>query len=263
MSAKAVLALAAAQVGIKESPAGSNNVIYNTHYYGQAVHDGLWGTKFPWCAVFVWDVFRMAGASALYYGGNKTASCPTLYRFYKQRGQVVPYAQARSGDIVFFTFSAKKNADHVGLVESVQNGVLTTIEGNTSVGNEGNGGMVMRRARKQNVVLAVVRPAYEMLGKEEEDMSEKDVRDLVSQEVTQAVQAISRNIVDAAQELRNELTAKVYDTVEACPAWSQKAVRWAVDSGYIQGDQAGRLNLDDNKVWALQVTYNVMRKREE
>lgn len=243
-----VLLVAAAQVGVKESPAGSNNVIFNTHYYGQAVHDGLWGTKFPWCAVFVWDIFRMAGLSQLYYGGGKTASCPTLYRFYKQRGQVVRFDQARPGDIVFFSFSAKGNADHVGLVESVKNGVLTTIEGNTSVGNEGNGGMVMRRTRGQNVVLAVVRPAYEEERKEEVDMTREEVKALVADQVAAAVKAAMDNT-----------KGRVYNTVDECPAWSRQAAQWAVDSGYIQGDENGRLGLDDGKVWALQVTYNVLK----
>lgn len=247
-SARDVLAVAGAQVGVKESPAGSNNVIYNTHYYGQSVHDGLWGTKFPWCAVFVWDVFRMAGLSTLYYGGNKTASCPTLYRFYKQRGQVVGLAQARPGDIVFFSFSAKQNADHVGLVESVKDGVLTTIEGNTAVGNEGNGGMVMRRSRNKSVVLAVVRPAYEAERKEETDMTSEEVKALVAQEVAQAVKVALGNVKGG-----------VYNTVGECPAWSGRAVQWAVDSGYIKGDEQGRLGLDDTKVWALQVTYNALK----
>lgn len=51
--AEKVLDLARQQLGVTESPAGSNNVKYNTAYYGQAVHDGLWNTTFAWCAVFV------------------------------------------------------------------------------------------------------------------------------------------------------------------------------------------------------------------
>lgn len=243
-----VLLVAAAQIGVKESPAGSNNVIYNTHYYGQEVHDGLWGTKFHWCAVFVWDVFRMAGLSGLYYGGQKTASCSTLYSFYRQRGQVVPFDQAKPGDIVLFSWSAKKRADHVGILESMKNGVLTTIEGNTAVGNEGNGGMVMRRTRQKSVVLAVVRPAYESVEKKEEvDMTKDEVKALVASEVATAVEAAL-----------NGAKGKVYNTVGDCPAWSVRAVQWAVDSGYIKGDERGRLGLDDTKVWALQVTYNVL-----
>ncbi len=44
---------------------------YNTAYYGREVSG-----KYPWCAVFVWWVFREAGAPELYYGGGETAYCP-------------------------------------------------------------------------------------------------------------------------------------------------------------------------------------------
>lgn len=235
-----VLTIATAQVGVKESPAGSNNVIYNTHYYGQAVHDGLWGTKFPWCAVFVWDVFRMAGLSALYYGGNKTASCPTLYRWAKQQGLIVPFEQAAAGDIALFSWSAKKNADHVGIVESVKNGVLTTIEGNTAVGNDGNGGMVMRRTRKKNVVLAVIRPTYKTIEKEEVDMSEKEVRDLIAKEVEKVTKS------------------KVYTSPEECPEWSRKAVRHLMQVKVLQGDGSGKLHLTDTDLVTVSMISKIL-----
>ena len=38
-----------------------------------------------WCAVFVWWVFREAGAPELYYGGGETAYCPTLMSFHKKQ----------------------------------------------------------------------------------------------------------------------------------------------------------------------------------
>ena len=38
----------------------------------------------PGCAVFVWWVFREAGAPELYYGGGETAYCPTLMSFHKE-----------------------------------------------------------------------------------------------------------------------------------------------------------------------------------
>ncbi len=44
-----VLAVAKSQLGTKEKPKNSNNVIYNTWYYGHAVH----GDAYPWCMTFV------------------------------------------------------------------------------------------------------------------------------------------------------------------------------------------------------------------
>ncbi len=55
-----------------------------------------------------------------------------------------------------------------------------------------------------------------------------------------------------------EPTPKVYNTVTECPQWAKPAVQWAVDSGYIQGDERGRLGLDGTKLWALQVMYNIV-----
>ncbi len=48
-TAARLLEIAQSQVGVKESPAGSNNVKYNTWYYGHAVS----GDAYPWCCVFV------------------------------------------------------------------------------------------------------------------------------------------------------------------------------------------------------------------
>lgn len=58
-TAAKLLSIAKAEVGVKESPANSNNVKYNTWYYGREVYDGLWGTSFPWCAAFVCWLFAV------------------------------------------------------------------------------------------------------------------------------------------------------------------------------------------------------------
>ena len=49
VTADMVVATALAEVGVKESPKNSNNVKYNTWFYGHAVK----GDAYPWCAVFV------------------------------------------------------------------------------------------------------------------------------------------------------------------------------------------------------------------
>ena len=68
-TASDILALARGDLGVKESPAGSNCVKYNTEYYGSKVS----GAQLNWCAVFIWWLFRRAGAAGLYYGGGRTA----------------------------------------------------------------------------------------------------------------------------------------------------------------------------------------------
>ena len=155
--AQQVLDVARAELGAKESPAGSNNVMYNTAYYGREVYDGLWDTEFPWCVVFLWWCFRQAGAAELFYGGSKTASCRQLLSYHKRQA-VTDY---QPGDIIFYNFHGKATAEHVGICESAGGSSIVTIEGNTGVGNDANGGAVMRRTRSLGQIVGAYRPAYE------------------------------------------------------------------------------------------------------
>lgn len=155
MTAKKIIAMAASQIGIKEQPANSNKVKYNTEYYGREVS----GSAYPWCCAFVWWVFKACGASQLFYGGQKTAYCPTVENYYKQQGKW--YQSGKPGDMVLFDFSGKGIAGHIGIVEKVNSdGSYTTIEGNTGSGNDANGGAVMRRTRYKSSIRGFARPDY-------------------------------------------------------------------------------------------------------
>lgn len=156
-TAQQLLDIARAELGTTESPAGSNNVKYNTAYYGREVYDGLWETEFPWCVVFLWWCFRQAGAAELFYGGSKTASCRQLLSYHKRQA-VTDY---QPGDIIFYNFHGKTTAEHVGICESAGGSSIVTIEGNTGVGNDANGGAVMRRTRSLGQIVGAYRPKYE------------------------------------------------------------------------------------------------------
>lgn len=150
MKASSVIELAVSQIGVHESPANSNNVKYNTWYYGREV----FGSNYPWCAVFISWLFR--GNQALCI---KTASCAEMLAWFEKKGQTV--REPRPGDIVFFKYSTNnRRTNHVGIVEKVEGKTIYTIEGNTSLTNNDNGGKVMRRKRTKNIV-AYARPAYE------------------------------------------------------------------------------------------------------
>lgn len=154
--AKQIMERAASYIGVTEKPFGSNNVIFNTHYYGGAVS----GSSYPWCCAFVWDIFRMCGLSRLFYDGQKTAYCPAVYSWARQKGLIVPKETARYGDIALFDWGWDGVADHIGFVEAYNGVTYTTIEGNTSEGNNSNGGQVMRRTRYAGQIQAVIRPKY-------------------------------------------------------------------------------------------------------
>lgn len=48
-----VMATVQKQIGIYEDKSGSNDVVYNTDFYGQEVS----GDDYPWCCTFVWCCF--------------------------------------------------------------------------------------------------------------------------------------------------------------------------------------------------------------
>ena len=150
--AKKIIEIAVGELGVKESPANSNRQKYGKEY-------GVNGTA--WCCQFVWWVFLHAGAAALFYGGKKTAYCPTLMQYYKGKGQLVK-KNFKPGDIIFFDFNGNGQPDHVGIVERVVGNNVYTIEGNTSAKNDTNGGQVMRRTRSGKVILCAARPNYDV-----------------------------------------------------------------------------------------------------
>jgi len=149
MTAQELIKIAKSQIGVKENPPGSNNVIYNTWYYGKPVS----GSAYPWCAVFVSWCFKDDRSLC-----PKTASCLNMLEWFERKGQIVK--DPKPGDIVFFHYSTNaRRTNHVGIVVGVDGKIIKTIEGNTSVSSNDNGGCVMARSRNKNIV-AYARPKY-------------------------------------------------------------------------------------------------------
>lgn len=150
MTAKQIIDRAKSQIGVCENPPNSNNVIYNTWYYGHPVS----GASYPWCAVFISWLFKAEQSLCI-----KTASCVQMLEWFEKRGQLVKTPQA--GDIVFFKYPTNnRRTNHVGLVVSYDGKTINTIEGNTSTTSQDNGGKVMQRNRYSNIV-AYARPKYQ------------------------------------------------------------------------------------------------------
>ena len=122
-----LLNVARAQVGVGENPDGSNNVKYNTWYYGRAVS----GDAYPWCAVFVSWVAKEAGVMGTAI--PKYASCRRGVAWFKEQGrwQGKTYTPA-PGDIIFYDWDLDGSSDHTGIVEYVDGSGIHTIEGNSS-----------------------------------------------------------------------------------------------------------------------------------
>lgn len=143
-----ILDLAKSQVGVSETPPGSNNVIYNTDYYGGAVQ----GASFPWCCVFIWWLFWKSGLSALFCGGQKTAYCPFVVNYARQNGQWVTTGY-KPGDLFLYDWDGDGVADHIGICMEWFGYYGTAIEGNA-------GEKVSRLTRYSEEVMGAYRPNY-------------------------------------------------------------------------------------------------------
>lgn len=150
MTAKEVLKKAHEEIGVTEYPPNSNNVRYNTAFYGHPVA----GSGYPWCCAFIWWLLSTSGIKV-----PKTASCMTLANYFKKENRFF-VKDPKPGDIVFFKFNTNNRwTNHVGIVTDVMDSYVYTIEGNTSINSDDNGGAVMKRKRSSNIV-GYGRPAY-------------------------------------------------------------------------------------------------------
>jgi len=136
------LAEALRHVGVRESPPGSNRTMFG-RWFGV---DGV-----PWCAIFVSYCYDVGSGVVLCRGWHGAgvgprgvAYVPTLSAWLRATGRAVD--EPRSGDIAIFDWDGGL-PDHVGLVVRPHAAHVETVEGNTAVGNDSDGGEVMRRTR--------------------------------------------------------------------------------------------------------------------
>lgn len=128
-----VLNIARSQLGVVETPAGSNVQIYG-HWYG-------WNGV-AWCAIFVSWVLAHAGVGDQY----RNASVAFSLNNARKQGRWTP--EFRSGYVACrINNGTDWGPGHTGIVEAVHSdGTITCIEGNTApLRNVDNGGVTRRR----------------------------------------------------------------------------------------------------------------------
>jgi hypothetical protein len=147
-SSKGAKALAEAlkHVGVKEAPAGSNRTPFGKWFGVDAV---------PWCAIYASYCCEIGAGVVLGKGLTAAAGgypkgiayVPTLEAWLRTTGQWIGRAAPQPGDIAIFNWDGGV-ADHVGIVKAyLGGGKFQTVEGNTGIGNDSNGGEVMIRER--------------------------------------------------------------------------------------------------------------------
>lgn len=143
-SASNLVQMARSQIGVSEI-GSSNNVIYNTWYYGRTVS----GTAYPWCAVFISWCANQAGISNNII--PRSAAVAEFERFYRARGRLYNSGAAVPSPGDLYSYS---NSSHIGIVESGNSATAWTgIEGNTS-------NSVQRRSVTSGGVRYIMKPQY-------------------------------------------------------------------------------------------------------
>lgn len=144
---KDILEVTYKEIGTEESPKNSNKSKYGK-WFG---FDGV-----AWCGMFCSWVYDQAGYPLGNIGFSKGfAGCQTAVTYFKKTGEIVMKPQP--GDLVFFDWNNDKRYDHVGIFikDNQDNKTFTSVEGNTAIGNDSNGGCVMERRRSYNVAIFV------------------------------------------------------------------------------------------------------------
>lgn len=143
-----IVEIAENEIGYTEEPPDSNRTKYGKWF-------GLNGL--PWCGIFVSWVYNQAGQPLGNIGFKKGfAGCQTAVAYFKKQGKVV--SEPTEGDIVFYDWNGDGRYDHTGIFVKrleIDSNYFIAIEGNTAVGNNSNGGSVMRRTRRNRNVLFV------------------------------------------------------------------------------------------------------------
>ena len=116
--------IAKSQIGTRET--GTNNVKYNTWYYGRPVNGRAGTSEYAWCVTFeCWCANQVGILGSLVPKCNNVGTLRDWYKargLYHLRGAYTP----KNGDLIIF-----KNASHTGIVEKILNSRVWTIEGNS------------------------------------------------------------------------------------------------------------------------------------
>lgn len=141
------LARAKKYVGVKENPPGSNHGPLIDQWC--VTTNGIRG-GYPWCLAFVHAMYASQGVKLGGFG-----LVQAFDNWAGKNGYLVK--RPFKGDIICYDWNRDNWDDHVGIVDRVLAlrwtpsgrfvGWVRTVEGNTSVGNDSNGGCVMIRYR--------------------------------------------------------------------------------------------------------------------
>lgn len=256
-TAKKLIAIAAAEIGYHEKasnanlddkPANSGSANWTKYARDLAAAGYYNGSKngYAWCDVFVdWCFYRLAGMDAAKaqaiecQTGPLGAACIFSRQYYQQQGRLFPIPEP--GDQVFFQQGGE--ITHTGIVETVNGGTITTIEGNS-------GDQVARRsyALSNAYIKDFGRPKFDA-----DDGSDTPAPTPTTG--TKTVDELAREVLDGlwgnGDDRKDRLTAAGHDYNTV-----QNAVNQLVDPRD-ERDIATRLAVLERRVEALEKTVGI------
>lgn len=150
-----VVSVALGELGYKEEPNKSTK-------YGKWYADGKFD-RLAWCAMFVSWVYENAGTPLpAINDSDGFRYCPSMLNWARTNKRITH--DPKPGDIVLFDWNKDTKSDHTGIFlewANFEKTVIVTVEGNTSLSNQSNGGAVMKRKRKISLVQAFISPFEE------------------------------------------------------------------------------------------------------
>lgn len=143
-------------LGLTESPPNTNNTPFG-QWFGE---NGV-----AWCNIFLSYCFQQSSAIELCQGfhgpgvkpGKGCAYVPTTLAWLKAKNLLVDRTAIKPGDIIIHAWDHIYPA-HISLACGHSDGVsFPSLEGNTSISSDSNGGEVLLRTRSMSNVFAVGR----------------------------------------------------------------------------------------------------------
>lgn len=159
-------------------------------------------------------------AAANDYGGNGRTTGTEIFIHTNEKGDSVEQAILRRVCALGFTNRGVKRSSGLAVLKHVyKRGISHALIETCFIDDKDD--MQLYAAKFNEIAKAIADGVAEGFGKEVDDMTEGEVKQIVT---------------DMQQ-------AEIYDTVEECPAWARDTVQKLINKGFLQGDEDGKLDM--------------------
>ena len=118
--------------------------------------------KAAWCGIFIDYIFKHDLVSNMLDSCSNFAYVPTIVKWSKDKGYFnEDYKKAKMGDLVIYNFDLnnKNHYSHVGIIDSLSESTITSIDGNTK-NDKYTSNCVAKRTRNKKYIAGVILLPY-------------------------------------------------------------------------------------------------------